>query len=352
MHERQFWKIDTKSFFLFNMKKIIIFTDGWHPMVSGVVRSLEKTIEILKKNNFDVVLIHPGMFHSIPVFFYPEVRLSVFAQKKIEKIIEAEKPDYVHIATEGTLGLAARMVCVHNKIKFSTAYHTHIPMYLKVRTGFLFNSTYAYLRWFHSASHALMVSTESLKEELEKHDFKNIVICPLGVDTEYFKRVENKTKKEFISPVFVFCGRVAVEKNIKEFLDCELPGTKLVIGDGPQREQLEKEYGDRVKFVGYKKGADLVNLLSLCDVFVFPSCTETFGLVILEAMSCGIPVAAHNVMGPKDIITSGVDGFVGDNLAEAALACLNISRKKCREKALQFSWEESAKSFIKNLVQK
>ncbi len=336
------------------MKKIIIFTDGWHPMVSGVVRSLEKTIEILKNNYFEVVLIHPGMFHSIPVFFYPEVKLSVFAQKKIEKIIEAEKPDYIHIATEGTLGLAARMVCVHNNFKFSTAYHTHIPLYLKVRTGFLFNSTYAYLRWFHSASESLMVSTESLKEELTSHNFKNIVICPLGVDTDYFKREENnnKIKKEFTQPVFVFCGRVAVEKNIKEFLDCDLPGTKLVIGDGPQREELENEYGEKVKFVGYKKGADLIALLSVCDVFVFPSCTETFGLVVLEAMACGIPVAAHNVMGPKDIITSGVDGFVGDDLAKAAVACLNLSRAKCREKALQFSWEESTKSFIKNLVQK
>ncbi|MFA5770724.1 MAG: glycosyltransferase family 1 protein [Patescibacteria group bacterium] len=335
------------------MKKIIIFTDGWHPMVSGVVRSLEKTIEILKKNDFEVVLIHPGMFHSIPVFFYPEVRLSIFAQKKIEKIIADENPDYIHIATEATLGLAARMVCVHNKFKFSTAYHTNIPMYLKVRTGFLFNSTYAYLRWFHSPSESLMVSTESLKKELESHDFKNIVVCPLGVDTDYFKRkINNDNQIVYPSPTFVFCGRVAVEKNIKEFLDCDLPGTKLVIGDGPQRQELEKEYADRAVFVGYKKGEDLINLLSVCDVFVFPSCTETFGLVMLEALSCGIPVAAHKVMGPRDIITSGMDGFVDDDLTKAALACLNLSREKCREKALQFSWEESTKSFMNNLVQK
>lgn len=336
------------------MKKIIIFTDGWHPMVSGVVRSLEKTIEILKKNDFEVVLIHPGMFHSIPVFFYPEVKLSVFAQKKIEKIITDENPDFIHIATEATLGLAARMVCVHNKFKFSTAYHTHIPMYLKVRTGFLFNSTYAYLRWFHSASHSLMVSTLSLKNELEMHDFKNIVVCPLGVDAEYFKRErdENPDESFYPSPVFVFCGRVSVEKNIKEFLDCDLPGTKLVIGDGPQRHELEKEYGDKAVFVGYKKGSDLVKILSACDVFVFPSYTETFGLVVLEALSCGIPVAAHNVMGPRDIITSGVDGVISDNLTEAALACLDLSPEKCREKALMFSWEESAKSFMNNLVQK
>ncbi len=336
------------------MKKIIIFTDGWHPMVSGVVRSLEKTIEILKKNNFEVVLIHPGMFHSIPVFFYPEVKLSIFAQKKIEKIIEEEQPDYIHIATEATLGLAARMVCVHNKWNFSTAYHTNIPMYLKVRTGFLFNSTYAYLRWFHSASQSLMVSTQSLKNELETHDFKNIVECPLGVDTEYFKSdtTKNTDAITYPTPIFVFCGRVAVEKNIKEFLDCDLPGTKLIIGDGPQRQELEKEYGDKVVFVGYKKGEDLVNLLSACDVFVFPSVTETFGLVMLEALACGLPVAAHNVMGPRDIITSGVDGIVGDNLTEAALACLKLSREKCREKALQFTWEKSVKSFVENLVKK
>ncbi len=336
------------------MKKIIIFTDGWHPMVSGVVRSLEKTIEILKKNNFDVVLIHPGMFRSIPVFFYPEVRLSVFAQKKIKKIIDDEKPDYIHIATEGTLGLAARMVCAHNELKFSSAYHTHFPLYLKMRTGFLFDSTYAYLRWFHSISSALMVSTKSLKEELESHDFKNIRICPLGVDANYFKStgVSKTNFTKYNKPVFVFCGRVAVEKNIKEFLECDLPGTKLIIGDGPQKKDLEIEYSDRVEFVGYKNGQDLIDILSACDVFVFPSRTETFGLVVLEALACGVPVAAHNVMGPKDIITPGVDGFVGDNLAEAALACLNLSREKCREKALLFSWEESVKSFMNNLVRK
>lgn len=336
------------------MKKIIIFTDGWHPMVSGVVRSLEKTIEILKKNNFEVVLIHPGMFHSIPVFFYPEVRMSIFAQKKIDKIIDEENPDYVHIATEGTLGLAARMVCKHRKINFTTSYHTHFPLYLKVRIGFLSNSTYAYLRWFHKASKALMVSTQSLKNDLEAHGFKNIVLCPLGVDTEFFKRDITQVTKtvSYPSPVFVYCGRVAVEKNIKEFLDCDLPGTKLIIGDGPQRKELEEEYEEEAAFVGYMKGKELIDLLSICDVFVFPSCTETFGLVVLEALSCGIPVAAHNVMGPRDIITSGVDGMIGHNLAESALACLNLSRQKCREKALQFSWERSAKSFINNLVQK
>ncbi len=335
------------------MKKIIIFTDSWLPIINGVVRSLEKTIEILKKNDFKVVLIHPGMFHSVPLFFYPEVRLSVFAQKKIKKIIAQENPDFIHIATEGTLGLAARMVCVQKKIKFSTAYHTNFPLYLKVRASFLFNSTYAYLRWFHSTSDALMVSTQSLKQDLESRGFKNIVVCPLGVDTEFFKRNINQKKElSYPSPVFVFCGRVAVEKNIKEFLDCDLPGTKLVIGDGPQRQELEKEYAGRAVFVGYKKGEELINLLSICDVFVFPSCTETFGLVMLEALSCGIPVAAHNVMGPRDIVTSGVDGFIDDDLKIAALACLNLSPEKCHEKALQFSWEKSGKIFINNLIKK
>ncbi|MFA6548013.1 MAG: glycosyltransferase family 1 protein [Candidatus Magasanikbacteria bacterium] len=335
------------------MKKIVIVTDGWKPQISGVVRSLEKTMEILKKNDFEVILIHPGLFRNFPVFFYPEVRLSVFAKKKIDKIITKEKPDFVHIATEGTLGLAARMVCLHKKIKFTTAYHTHIPLYLKVRTGFLFNSTYAYLRWFHRTTQALMVSTQSLKDELELHGFKKIVLCPLGVDTDFFKRDSGQKNEieNYQSPVFVFCGRVAIEKNVKEFLDCDLPGTKLIIGDGPQRKELEKEYGKKAVFVGYQKGEDLVKLLSACDVFVFPSYTDTFGLVVLEALACGVPVAAHNVMGPRDIITHGVDGFVGDDLTSAALACINLSREKCREKALRFSWEESVKSFITNLVQ-
>ena len=333
------------------MKKILIITDTWSPQINGVVTALERTVDYLKKNNFEVVVIHPGLFYSVSLFFYPEIKVSVFARKKIERIINKEKPDYIHIATEGTLGLAARTVCVYKNFLFTTSYHTHFPLYLKLRTGFLFHTTYTYLQWFHSASSAVMVSTPSLKSDLESHNFKNIVICPLGVDTDLFQVNLQKSGQSSIykSPVFVFLGRVAIEKNIEEFLKCELPGTKLVIGDGPQKNDLQEKYPDCV-FVGYKKGQELVDVLSICDVLVFPSLTDTFGLVALEALACGLPVAAHNVMGPRDIITHGVDGFLSDDLSVAAQECLQLSKEKCREKSLLFSWEESGKCFVKNLI--
>jgi glycosyltransferase involved in cell wall biosynthesis len=334
------------------MKKIVIATDAWYPQVNGVVSTLQKTKEFLEKKDFEVFVIHPGLFMTMPIFFYPEVRLAFFSKNKIKKIIRKENPDYIHIATEGTIGLATRSVCLSEKIKFTTSYHTHFPFYINPWLSFLSAPTFFLLKWFHNSGEDTMVCSESLKKDLEERGFKKLTIWPLGVDEKLFQKSFNKPKEDnFARPVFTYLGRVSREKNIEEFLKLDLFGTKLIIGDGPLKKNLEKKYTKNTVFVGYKKGQKLVDWLSVSNVLVFPSRTDTFGLTIIEAMSCGIPVAAHNVMGPKDIITNGIDGFLGENLKECALRCLTISKENCRKKAALFSWEKSIDAFIKNLAE-
>jgi len=338
------------------MKKIVIVTDVWYPQVNGVMTILEKTIELLKQKDFSVTVIHPGLFFTIPMLFYPEIRTPLFSRNKIKNILKKEKPDYIHIVTEGLLGLNARHICKKNNLNFTTSYHTHFPEYLKIRSGtggFLFNTVYDYLRWFHGAGKKTMVATDDLGNELKDKGFNDLVIWPCAVDTDFFvKNTNSPFIDKFEKPVFFYLGRVAEEKSIEEYLKCSLPGTKLVIGDGPERKELEKKYNSKdIKFLGYKKGNELVDLISACDVMVFPSRTDTFGLTIIEAMSCGVPVAAHSVMGPKDIISSGVDGFLDEDLSKAAISCLSLPGEACRKKALKYSWDISVNSFIENLVQ-
>lgn len=332
------------------MKKIIIITDAWDPQFNGVATSLKRITKILSAQGYDIKIIHHGMFYSFQLPLFPEVRVAFWPGSRIKKILTKEKPDYIHLATEGQLGLVTRIICVKRKIKFSTAYHTNYDLYIKARVSrVLFGTTRAYLRWFHNAAAAVMVSTESLKKKLAKNGFRNLVVCPQGVDAEFFKQPEKKINVAYLRPIFSYVGRIAKEKNIDEYLACDLPGTKLVIGDGPQKKQLERKYASKAVFLGYRKGQELVDLLSQSDVFVFPSLTDTFGLVVLEALATGVPVAAHNVMGPRDIITHNVDGFLGDDLALAARECLKLNRENCRKKALLFSWEHSAEMFLKNL---
>jgi glycosyltransferase involved in cell wall biosynthesis len=282
--------------------------------------------------------------------FYSEIKLALFPFFKIKKILNKSNPDYIHIATEGPLGFAARRFCIKHHKHFSSSYHTHFPHYVKIRIKTFFDLTYAYLRWFHNASKATMVATQSLKEALESKGFKHVVLWPLGVDIERFKAVKTLDTSSYPKPIFGYIGRIAIEKNVEEFLKCNLPGTKLVIGDGPMRKKLEKRYRNSATFLGYKKGKELVEWVSACDVIVFPSKTDTFGLVIVEALACGVPVAAHDVMGPRDIITHGTDGYLNENLTKAAQDCLILSKDVCREKAKQFSWDNSAQAFISNLV--
>ncbi len=332
------------------MKKVLFVTDAWAPQVNGVTRVLEAHIHILKARGYDCRVIEPGQFTTMPMPIYLEIRLALFPRRRIKNIIEKFRPDAVHLVTEGPLGWAARAVCLENGIPLTSWYHTKFHLYVNVRLRGLLGPIHAWMRRFHSAAARTMVSTGSLKRELESSGFRNVVVVPLGVDVEQFVRNPVPPLAPLLKPVFVYFSRLAPEKSPEEFLKLELPGTKLVIGDGPDRMKLEKKYGNKNKFVGYQRGQELVNWLSLADVFVFPSRTETFGLVALEALACGVPVAAYDVMGPKDIITNGVDGYIGDDLRDSALKCLTLSKGACRTTALKYSWEHSTDEFLKNIA--
>jgi len=333
------------------MKSIVFISDAWTSAgVNGVVTWLTNTRKILEQRNFKTTIIHPGLFYNIPLPNYPEVKLSLFAKNKMQQMIKAAKPDYICIVTEGPLGFTARRICKANNWKFSTFYHTRFPEYIDLRLGGFKETAYSYMRWFHKPSSCVMVGSKSMKDDLIKERFENVVYVPEGVDLGLFQRNEKASPPAGLAkPIFTFMGRLAPEKNLEAFLDCELPGSKLIIGDGPSKAELEQKYSD-AKFVGYKKGQELVDLLSISDVFVFPSKTDTFGLTMIEAMACGIPVAAFDVTGPKDVVTNGETGYLGENLAENAKKCLQLDKNKCMQKAHEFTWENSVKIFAKNLV--
>jgi glycosyltransferase involved in cell wall biosynthesis len=335
------------------MPKIILFTDAWYPQVNGVIRCVEEMQKRLQQRGFEVTLVHPGVFSkTVPLPMYPEIRIPLFAKRKIGAMVRDIKPDYIHIFTEGPVGMATRSVCVAHGLAFTTSYHTHFPYYFKkyLKVPFAFDLAYAYVRRFHAKAKATMVITERYYEELGKKGIKNLKLWRLGVDTDFFKRdINSPIQGHYPAPVFVYFGRVAQEKSVEEFLKLRLPGTKLVIGDGPARKTLEKTYGKEAIFTGYKKGQELVDLLSVCNVFVFPSKTDTFPLAIIEAMACGLPVAAHRVMGLEELVVSGT-GVLADDLQKAAVECLSLSPEKCRQHALIFSWQSSADMFMQNLV--
>jgi glycosyltransferase involved in cell wall biosynthesis len=332
------------------MKKILLVTDAWSPQRNGVVRVLEALLPRLEARGYEVRMIEPSQFYTVPLPIYPEIRLALFPRKTIAKLIDEFEPDTVCLVTEGPLGWVARSVCRRKGIPYVTWYHSHFPLYVDMRLHGLIRPVTALIRQFHKGAVRTMVSTESLRKELESIGYTNMALMPLGVDTELFVRNPTPPQSPLPKPIFVYFSRLAPEKNPEEFLRLELPGTKLVIGDGPLRKKLEAKYSD-AHFLGrYDVGKAFIDQLSVCDVFVFPSRTETFGLVALEALSCGIPVAAHDVMGPRDIVTEGKDGYLSDDLASAAIKCLSLSRHDCRKKAEQYSWDHSAEMFIKNVV--
>lgn len=328
--------------------KILIATDAWHPQVNGVVRTLTSLSRSAAALGADISFLTPEGFASLPLPTYPGLRIALPTRGEIARRIEQAAPDAIHIATEGPIGWMARAYCRRRKLAFTTSYTTRFPEYVAVRTGLPLCVGYAVMRHFHAASSTVMVATDSLRQELAGRGFRKLGFWTRGVDTELF-HPHNPAALDLPRPIFMTMGRVAVEKNIEAFLSLDLPGSKVVVGDGPQRAQLEQQYPNAV-FLGEKKGADLTAHLAAADVFVFPSLTDTFGVVQLEALACGTPVAAFPVTGPKDVISDHPIGALDSDLGAAAMRALTMSREACRNFALARSWENSARQFIGNLT--
>jgi glycosyltransferase involved in cell wall biosynthesis len=324
--------------------RVLIATDAWHPQVNGVVRTLTSLAASAQRLGVAVDFLTPVGFPTVPVPTYPSLRLALPARRRIAELIEKLRPDGIHIATEGPIGYAVRRYCRRRGLPFTTSYTTRFPEYIAARAPIPEALSYAVLRRFHAAGAATMVSTPSLLAELTQRKFANLVLWTRGVDTELF-RPERAIDLGLPRPIFLTAGRVAVEKNLEAFLALDLPGSKVVIGDGPQEAELRRRFPD-VKFVGLLQGTALAAHVAAADVFVFPSRTDTFGLVQLEALACGVPVAAFPVTGPRDVIADNPVGVLSDDLRAACLGALHISRDACRTFALARSWENSARQFI------
>jgi glycosyltransferase involved in cell wall biosynthesis len=329
-------------------RSIAIVTDAWKPQVNGVVNTLQHTTDILGVLGHRVNIMSTLDHRTIPCPGYPEISLAIRPYRIISRQLDALKPDHLHIATEGPLGLSARRYCLRNGLSFTTSYHTQFPEYIHKRIPLPLSVTYTFMRRFHAPATHTMVATPSQEKLLRHWRIGNIVRWSRGVDTELFNPYE-RTGTGLPRPIFTYAGRVAVEKNIGAFLDLDLPGSKCIIGDGPYLPELRDKYPD-VLFTGYKFGRDLARLLAVADVFVFPSRTDTFGLVMLEAMACGVPVAAFPVTGPLDVVTHGETGILGEDLRQAALEALEIDRRCCRAEALKHTWESATQQFLANLV--
>jgi glycosyltransferase involved in cell wall biosynthesis len=327
--------------------RILIATDAWHPQVNGVVRTLTSLARAAAALGAEIEFLTPEGFPSFALPTYPGLRLALPNRREIARRIEAAAPEAIHIATEGPIGWAARGYCLRHKLAFTTSYTTRFPEYVSVRTGIPAAVGYAVLRHFHSASATIMVATNSLRQELGQRGFKKLGFWTRGVDTDLF-RPDAPAALDLPRPIFLTVGRVAVEKNLDAFLSLDLPGSKVVIGDGPQRAELARRY-PRAVFLGEKKGSDLASHIAAADVFVFPSLTDTFGVVQLEALACGVPVAAFPVTGPLDVIADRPIGAIDEDLRRACLRALERSRETCRSFALEHSWENSARQFVGNL---
>ncbi len=292
-------------------------------------------------------MVTPDRFRTIPCPTYPEIRLAVLPGRKVARMIEDFEPDAIHIATEGPLGIAARGHCLRKGYPFTTAYHTRFPEYVHARCRMPVSWMYAFLRRFHGAGARVMVATPSIEAELRARGFENICRWSRGVDTDLFKP-RDKSFLDFPRPISVFVGRIAIEKNIEAFLALDLPGTKMVVGDGPARSKLERRHPD-ARFVGARKGEDLARHFAAADVFVFPSRTDTFGLVLLEALASGLPVAAYPVPGPLDVIGDEPVGALDEDLGAAVRKALTLEPQRCRVHAEEYSWSRSCDQFLANL---
>ncbi len=327
--------------------RIAIVTDAWHPQRNGVVRVLATLADALRAMGHQAAVIEPGRFRTVPCPSYPEIPLSLWPGRRLARLLEEFSPDAVHLATEGPLGWAARAWCLRHGHPFTTAYHTKFPHYVRARTGVPLSWPYALIRHFHAPSSAVLCPSRSVHRELGEWGFANAVEWAHGVDTRTF-RPQPKDFLDVPRPLFLYVGRVAVEKNLPAFLSLDLPGTRMVVGDGPARAGLMKRFPE-VDWRIANGDAELSRYFAAADCFVFPSRTDTFGLVMLEALASGVPVAAFPVPGPLDVVGEARVGVLKDDLRQAALEALDIPPQACREYASAFSWEVVARQFLDRL---
>jgi glycosyltransferase involved in cell wall biosynthesis len=330
------------------LRRILLVTDAWQPQVNGVVRTLSTVAGELRAAGHQVEVVGPDRFRTVPCPTYPEIRLAVLPGRRLGRMIEHWAPDALHVATEGPLGLAARRWALRRGVRFTTSFHTRFPEYLAARTGLPAALPYWWLRRFHGAGAATMVATDSLRADLAARGFRNLVPWSRGVDLALFRAAQPDPWPGLPRPVFLSVGRVAVEKNLPAFLALDLPGSKVVVGDGPALPALRRRFPQAV-FVGPRHGAALAAAYAGADAFVFPSLTDTFGLVQLESLACGTPVAAFPVTGPRDVLTPRV-GITDPDLRAAALRALHLDRAECRAHAERFSWRACAELFLSHLV--
>ncbi|MFN3475656.1 MAG: glycosyltransferase family 4 protein [Blastomonas sp.] len=330
--------------------KIAIITDAWAPQVNGVVRTLSSVTQRLRSLGHEVLVISPDQYASIPCPSYPEIRLALTTRHAVGTRLDDFAPDAVHVATEGPLGIAARAFCLSHGYPFTTAYHTQFPDYLARRTGLPAAMFWPFIRWFHAPAAAILVSTETVRQQLREQGLPQVVHWGRGVDLACFTPSAQPPAlyRNIPRPIQLYVGRVAVEKNIEAFLACDHPGSKVVVGDGPARETLARACPD-AHFVGAQSGDGLAGHYAGADVFVFPSRTDTFGLVMIEAMACGTPVAAFPVSGPLDVLTPA-SGVMHEDLTQAIAGALLLDRPGCAAASRGFTWDVSTRQFLTALV--
>ncbi len=342
--------------------RLAIATDAWAPQVNGVVRTLTETISRLQARGYEIEVVAPNRFTTLPCPGYSEIRLALAPRFGVRKILGAFQPDIVHISTEGPIGWSARAWCLKHDVPFTTAFHTRFPEYVAARTHLSPDFIWPIMRQFHKHSKAVLTATPSLREELEGRGISNTQLWSRGIDRRLFhpEQPAHPRLKYLAKPILLSVGRVAIEKNLEAFLNADVPGTKVVVGDGPARAALEAKYPDAI-FLGTRQGTELASIYASADVFVFPSKTDTFGLVMLEALACGVPVAGYPVQGPVDVI--GADGRGPNGQLKRAIGCLRtdlgdaikgaerLSREDAANYGAQFCWDTCTDQFVTGIAQ-